>query len=213
MNTPSLFQSQALIQIDEGAVLLKHFVADNEVALLVEVNEVIAVAPPRKMQTQGGYTMSVAMTNTGQVGWVSDRKGYRYSAVDPHAGSYWPDMPALMLQMACDAALQAGYANFLPDACLVNVYQVGAKMALHQDSDERDFSQPIVSISLGLPATFLFGGLQRSDKPKKILLEHGDAVVWGGPSRMHFHGVAPLKFGNHPLLGQQRINLTFRKAL
>ncbi len=213
MNNLPLFQSQALIQIDQGAMLIKRFVGENEVALLVAVNEILAVAPPRKMMTQGGYTMSVAMTNTGQVGWVSDRKGYRYSAVDPYAGSFWPDMPALMQQMASDAALQAGYANFLPDACLVNVYQIGAKMALHQDKDEQDFSQPIVSISLGLPATFLFGGLQRSDKPKKILLEHGDAVVWGGHSRMHFHGVAPLKPGEHPLLGQQRINLTFRKAL
>jgi alkylated DNA repair protein (DNA oxidative demethylase) len=156
--------------------------------------------------------MSVAMTNCGSFGWVTDRTGYRYDSDDPEAAKPWPPMPSVFRQLAEQAADLAGFGGFSPDACLVNRYQPGARMSLHQDRDEQDFGAPIVSVSLGLPATFLFGGLKRSDRPRRIRLEHGDLVVWGGPARLAFHGVAPLAEGEHALLGRQRINLTFRKA-
>ena len=164
------------------------------------------------MVTPGGLTMSVAMTNCGALGWVTDRRGYRYSALDPESDLPWPALPASFRRLAQDAAAVAGYAAFEPDACLVNRYEPGAKLSLHQDADERDFTQPIVSVSLGVPATFLFGGLRRADKTQRIALADGDVVVWGGPARMRFHGVLPLKDGQHSRLGAQRINLTFRKA-
>jgi alkylated DNA repair protein (DNA oxidative demethylase) len=164
------------------------------------------------MVTPGGHQMSVAMTNCGNAGWVTDRSGYRYDNVDPESGKPWPEMPSAFRALAGQAAAQAGFEGFAPDACLINCYQVGARMSLHQDKDERDFENPIVSVSLGLSAIFLFGGLKRSDKPRRYRLEHGDIVVWGGPSRLFFHGVAPLADGEHNLLGHQRINLTFRKA-
>ena len=160
--------------------------------------------------------MSVAMTNCGKLGWVSDKKGYRYDALDHSAGSGiaapWQTMPESFLQLANNAAAEVGYANFVPDACLINQYEIGARMSLHQDKDEQDFSQPIVSVSLGCAATFLFGGLKRSDKPRKILLQHGDIVVWGGKSRLNYHGIMPLRTNNHEALGAYRFNLTFRKA-
>jgi alkylated DNA repair protein (DNA oxidative demethylase) len=164
------------------------------------------------MVTPGGHQMSVAMTNCGGLGWVTDRSGYRYDANDPEAGRPWPAMPRSFRELAKVAAAQAGFEGFSPDACLINRYQPGARMSLHQDKDEEDFAAPIVSVSLGLPATFLFGGLKRSDKPRRFRLEHGDIAVWGGPARLVFHGVAPLADGEHALLGRQRINLTFRKA-
>ena len=170
-------------------------------------------APLRHMATPGGLRMSVAMSNCGQLGWVTDARGYRYVRQDPASSEPWPAMPPGLLQLAQDAAQAAGYPGFLPDACLVNRYLPGARMALHQDKDECDFTAPIVSVSLGLPATFLFGGNARSDKAVRIALVHGDVVVWGGADRLRFHGVAPLKDGEHALLGSQRINLTFRKAL
>jgi len=169
-------------------------------------------APLRHMVTSRGFHMSVAMTNAGPRGWVSDRRGYRYSAVDPETQQPWPDLPAALRTLAQSAALAAGFPDFQPDACLINRYVPGARMSLHQDRDEADFSQPIVSVSLGLPATFQLGGLQRQDKTQRISLEHGDVLVWGGPARLRFHGVLPLKAGVHPLLGEQRINLTFRRA-
>lgn len=156
--------------------------------------------------------MSVAMTNCGSVGWVTDRSGYRYDPVDPDSGQRWPAMPPLLRQLAEQAASEAGFAAFAPDACLINCYEPGAKMSLHQDRDERDVGAPIVSVSLGLPATFLFGGLKRSDKTQRYRLAHGDVVVWGGPARLAFHGVAPLADGEHARLGRRRINLTFRRA-
>jgi alkylated DNA repair protein (DNA oxidative demethylase) len=164
------------------------------------------------MVTPGGHSMSVAMTNCGSAGWVTDRSGYRYDGVDPESRAPWPTMPPSFRELATQAAAEAGFDGFAPDACLINRYQPGARMSLHQDKDEDDFSAPIVSVSLGLPATFLFGGMQRSDKPRRFRLEHSDIVVWGGPSRLFFHGVAPLADGEHTLLGRQRINLTFRKA-
>jgi alkylated DNA repair protein (DNA oxidative demethylase) len=176
------------------------------------VERIDAAAPFRHLTTPGGHVMSVAMTNCGELGWVSDRRGYRYQRVDPLSGEPWPAMPALLGRTAHEAAEAAGYARFMPDACLINRYQPGARLSLHQDRNERDLNAPIVSMSLGLPAVFLFGGLRRSDRPRRIRLDHGDVVVWGGPTRLVFHGVEPLDDGLHPVTGRFRINLTFRKA-
>ncbi|MDQ5766970.1 DNA oxidative demethylase AlkB [Thiothrix subterranea] len=199
--------------LSPGALILRQYATAHTDSLLAGIHAIAAQAPFRQMQTPGGYTMSVAMTNCGTAGWITDRKGYRYSTTDPLSGQAWPAMPADFRSLAQAAALAAGFPAFQPDACLINRYPVGAKMALHQDRDERDLTAPIVSVSLGLPATFLWGGLQRSDKAVKVPLLHGDVVVWGGAARLVFHGIAPLKAGQHPLLGEARINLTFRQAL
>jgi DNA oxidative demethylase len=196
----------------EGALLLRGFARPAERDLIAALRDIAAQAPFRHMSTPGGYQMSVAMTNCGNAGWVTDRTGYRYDGIDPESGKPWPEMPAAFRELAARAAAEAGFEGFSPDACLINRYQPGARMSLHQDKDELDFTSPIVSVSLGLPAIFLFGGLKRADKPQRYRLEHGDIVVWGGPSRLFFHGVAPLADGEHKLLGRQRINLTFRKA-
>jgi alkylated DNA repair protein (DNA oxidative demethylase) len=198
--------------IAEGAVLLPGFARTIEVELLEALRAIIEQSPFRHMTTPGGHQMSVAMTNCGGFGWVTDRSGYRYDPNDPQSGKPWPPMPGAFRELARAAADRGGFGGFAPDACLVNRYQPGARMSLHQDRDANDFSAPIVSVSLGLPATFLFGGLKRSDKPRRFRLEHGDVIVWGGPTRLAFHGVAPLAEGEHSLLGRQRINLTFRKA-
>jgi alkylated DNA repair protein (DNA oxidative demethylase) len=195
-----------------GAVVLRGAAVPTAALLLATVERLVEQAPLRFMTTPGGYRMSVAMTNCGEAGWVTDRSGYRYDANDPEAGRPWPAMPRSFRELAQQAADHAGFGGFSPDACLINRYQPGARMSLHQDKDEEDFAAPIVSVSLGLPATFLFGGLKRSDKPRRFRLQHGDIVVWGGPARLVFHGVAPLADGEHALLGRQRINLTFRKA-
>ncbi|MGJ4883499.1 MULTISPECIES: DNA oxidative demethylase AlkB [unclassified Bradyrhizobium] len=195
-----------------GAVLLRGFAQPHATELLAAIEAITAQAPFRRMITPGGHQMSVAMTNCGSVGWVTDRSGYRYDPVDPDSGQRWPAMPPLLRQLAEQAASEAGFAAFAPDACLINCYEPGAKMSLHQDRDERDVGAPIVSVSLGLPATFLFGGLKRSDKTQRYRLAHGDVVVWGGPARLAFHGVAPLADGEHARLGRRRINLTFRRA-
>jgi alkylated DNA repair protein (DNA oxidative demethylase) len=196
----------------EGAVLLRGLARPAENGLIADLRVIVAQAPFRHMVTPGGHSMSVAMTNCGNAGWVTDRSGYRYDANDPEAGKPWPEMPPSFRRLAELATAEAGFAKFAPDVCLINRYQPGARMSLHQDKDETDFGAPIVSVSLGLPAIFLFGGLQRSDKPQRYRLEHGDIAVWGGPSRLFFHGVAPLADGEHALLGKQRINLTFRKV-
>ena len=195
-----------------GALLLRGFATQDEAALLADLQDVIARAPLRHMVTPGGYRMSVAMTNCGALGWVTDRTGYRYDAIDPQNGRPWPRMPASFLRLAADAAAHAGFDRFVPDACLVNRYEPGARLSLHQDRNERDLRAPIVSVSLGVPALFLFGGAKRADKAARVLLEHGDVVVWGGAARLRYHGVLPLKEGQHPLLGRQRVNLTLRKA-
>ena len=192
-----------------GAVVLRGFALPFSQALLVQVERLISEAPLRHMVTPGGQRMSVATTNCGALGWLSDRKGYRYGEHDPESGKRWPPMPDAFLRIATAAASAAGYRDFVPDACLVNRYVPGTRLALHQDRNERDFRQPIVSVSLGLPAVFLFGGMKRSDKAARIPLEHGDVAVWGGPSRLRFHGVMPLQPG---LGGDCRFNLTFRKA-
>jgi DNA oxidative demethylase len=196
----------------EGAVLLRGFAETVEGDLIAALHDIVAQAPFRHMSTPGGHQMSVAMTNCGSAGWVTDRSGYRYDGIDPESGKPWPEMPPAFRDLAGRAAVKAGFDGFSPDACLINRYQPGARMSLHQDKDERDFDRPIVSVSLGLPAIFLFGGLKRADKPQRYRLEHGDIVVWGGPSRLFFHGVAPLADGEHKILGRLRVNLTFRKA-
>lgn len=195
-----------------GAVLLRGCVGHDEQALLADLRVIVKAAPFRHLITPGGHTMSVAMTNCGRVGWVSDSRGYRYDAIDPDSGVAWPAMPASLRSLAARAAAQCGFDGFAPDACLINRYKPGARLTLHQDKDELDLGAPIVSVSLGLPAVFQFGGLSRSDPVRRHRLTHGDVVVWGGPSRLAYHGVAPLADGEHPIMGGQRINLTFRKT-
>jgi DNA oxidative demethylase len=153
------------------------------------------------------------MTNCGQAGWITDRTGYRYARLDPVTEQDWPAMPAAFRSLAACTAAAAGFDGFEPDACLINRYEPGARLSLHRDEDERDLTAPVVSVSLGLPATFLFGGLSRKTRPLRLRLEGGDVVVWGGPSRLVYHGVAPLAEAEHPLTGRRRLNLTFRKAL
>ena len=193
-------------------MLLHAFVADQSRELMDDVDRVATAAPFRHWVTRGGYRMSVAMTNCGDVGWVSDERGYRYDPIDPNSGERWPSMPESFQRVARGAAAEAGY-KFEPDACLINRYEPGAKLSLHQDRDERDYTSPIVSVSLGLPAVFLFGSTKRTGPIRRMRLESGDVVVWGGPSRLVFHGVAALRDGEHDLTGKARINLTFRKAL
>jgi len=195
-----------------GATLLRCFASEQDEALLAAVQVIAAAAPFRQWQTPGGLTMSVAMTNCGSTGWVSDRRGYRYQGTDPSSGLPWPAMPPVLRGLAEAAAAVAGYVRFSPNACLVNRYLPGNRMSLHQDKDEADFSAPIVSVSLGLPAVFQFGGDTRAVKPLRVQLRHGDVVVWGGGARLRYHGISPIKHGHHPLVGAQRINLTFRRA-
>lgn len=199
-------------RLGAGSVLLRGFAVAESSALVPAIDKIVAAAPFRHMQTPGGFTMSAAMTNCGAVGWVSDTGGYRYTAEDPLSGESWPAMPGVFAGLANNAAAAAGYMDYRPDVCLINRYEPGAKMSLHQDKNERDFSQPIVSVSLGLPMTFLFGGLKRKDAAARIRLDHGDVVVWGGSDRLRYHGVLALKEGSHPWLARARINLTFRVA-
>ena len=216
MHTRDFFDSAAPAacqeQLAPGAWLLRGFALDRMSEVLAEIGCVQSSAPFRHWVTRGGFRMSVAMTNCGRLGWVSDPAGYRYEACDPLDGRPWPPMPSAFLELAQAAALAAEFPNFIPDACLLNRYEPGARLTLHQDKDERDFGAPIVSVSLGLPAVFLFGGDERTDRHRRVALHHGDVVVWGGPARLRHHGVLALKDGHHEVLGSQRINLTFRKA-
>jgi alkylated DNA repair protein (DNA oxidative demethylase) len=201
------------LSLGEGGAVLRGFARNQAAALVAAVEEIAAVAPFRNMITPGGFRMSVGMTNCGRAGWITDRKGYRYTPDDPMTGRPWPPIPALFRRLAADAAAAAGYPGFEPDACLMNLYEPGTRLSLHRDENEQDLTAPIVSVSLGLPAVFLFGGDQRGDRPRRIALESGDVVVWGGSLRLVYHGIAPLAGGEHPLTGRRRINLTFRKAL
>jgi DNA oxidative demethylase len=194
-------------------VLLRGFARGEAAELVAAVARVAVAAPFRHMVTAGGWQMSVAMTSCGKAGWITDRRGYRYAVADPQSGQPWPKMPATLATLAGNAAAAAGFCRFVPDACLINRYEPGARLSLHRDEDERDLGAPVVSVSLGLPATFLWGGLARADRPRRLRLDNGDVVVWGGPSRLVYHGVAPLAAAEHPLTGRSRINLTFRKAL
>lgn len=211
---PDLFRTQGGIEaLERGAVLLRGFAAGEAARLVAAVAHVERRAPFRHMLTPGGFRMSAAMTNCGAAGWVTDRRGYRYEPCDPETGRRWPPIPRAFLAVAARAAAAAGFPGFAPDACLVNRYEPGARLTLHQDKNERDFSAPIVSVSLGLPVTFLWGGAERKARPRRIPLESGDVVVWGGPARLIFHGVGELDEGEHPLTGRCRINLTLRRAL
>jgi DNA oxidative demethylase len=210
---PPLLPRPALERFASEAVLLAGF-AESEALQLLEALEctVLPRAPWRHMMTPGGAAMSVAMSNCGAVGWVSDRRGYRYEACDPESGAAWPPMPEALRALGERAASAAGFPGFAPDACLINCYRPGTRLSLHQDRNERDFQAPVVSVSLGLPALFLFGGAQRRAPTQRIPLFHGDVVVWGGAQRLAFHGVAPLADGEHPLIGCRRLNLTLRQA-
>jgi alkylated DNA repair protein (DNA oxidative demethylase) len=209
----SLAPAPAVERLSEAAVVLRRFAKDIAAELVAKVDAITASAPFRNMITPGGFRMSVGMTNCGRAGWVTDRKGYRYEPADPITGAPWPAIPEPFRRLAASAAAAAGYPDFDPDACLINLYEPGTRLSLHRDENERDLTAPIVSVSLGLPAIFLFGGNRRNDRPRRILLESGDVVVWGGPDRLVYHGVAPLAEGDDPLTGNRRINLTLRKAL
>lgn len=195
-----------------GAVVLRGWALPDQQALMTDLAGVIGGAPFRHMITPGGFRMSVAMTNCGALGWLSDAQGYRYGSIDPETGRPWPPLPGSFARLAALASAAAGFDRFVPDACLVNRYAPGSRLTLHQDKNERDFDAPIVSVSLGLPATFQFGGTTRKDRPRRVPLSHGDVVVWGGPARLRYHGVLPLADGHHPATGNCRINLTLRKA-
>jgi alkylated DNA repair protein (DNA oxidative demethylase) len=205
--------STARVALSAHVVLLRGLARERGPALVAAIDGIAAISPFRHMVTPGGWEMSVALTNCGQVGWVTDRTGYRYDALDPSTGRPWPEMPEIFAALAADAASAAGFSGFRPDACLVNRYVPGARLSLHQDRNELDFDQPIVSVSLGLPAIFLWGGNKRADKVRRVPLVHGDVVVWGGPDRLTFHGVHSLAEGEHPLTGSCRFNFTFRRAL
>lgn len=195
-----------------GAVILRRYATSHAERLMEAIAQIARLSPFRQMVTPGGYTMSVAMTNCGELGWTTDSTGYLYAPDDPRTGAPWPAMPALFRRLALEAAREAGYTDFRPDACLINRYAPGAKLSLHQDKDEKDLRAPIVSVSLGLPAVFQFGGLKRNAPLQRVLLEHGDVVVWGGASRLFYHGIQPLKAGYHPSTGAFRYNLTFRST-
>ena len=197
----------------EGAAVLRGFASAEAPALMDSLRQILTTAPFRHMVTPGGLRMSVAMTNCGQAGWVTDRAGYRYDRLDPTTERPWSPLPVSFTRVAAAAAATTGFGGYEPDSCLINRYEPGARLSLHQDRNERDFSAPIVSVSLGLAVMFLFGGASRKQRPRRVLLESGDVVVWGGAARLAFHGVAPLADGDHPLTGRHRINLTFRKAL
>ena len=201
-----------VVPLAPGAMVLRGFAQPFGERLVAALGRVVERAPFRHMVTPGGHRMSVAMTNCGAAGWVTDRAGYRYDHRDPESGRRWPAMPDEFAALAVQAAARAGFDGFAPDACLVNRYDPGTRLSLHQDRNERDFEAPIVSVSLGLPAIFLFGGLERRDPARRVPLAHGDVAVWGGSARLTFHGVMPLDAGQHPVLGACRINLTFRKA-
>jgi alkylated DNA repair protein (DNA oxidative demethylase) len=208
-NAPS---TKTIEKLGEAAVLLRNFAAEDAALLIEEISRITRNAPFRKLETRGGYQMSVAMTNCGRVGWVSDRTGYRYDPADPQTGKPWPAMPEAFQKLAMLAAAEAGFSGYDPDACLINHYIAGSRLGLHQDRDENDPWAPIVSVSLGVPAIFLWGGKRRSDPIRRLIVESGDVVVWGGPARFTYHGVAPLKPGWHRLTGTDRYNLTFRRV-
>jgi alkylated DNA repair protein (DNA oxidative demethylase) len=200
-------------RLGDGAVVLRGFARQDAKGLVGAIAEIAATAPFRHMVTPGGFRMSVAMTSCGETGWITDRRGYRYAALDPETGRAWPEMPPIFRSLAARAASAAGFSGFVPDSCLINRYEPETRLSLHRDENERDFSAPIVSVSLGLSAVFLFGGDRRNDRPQRVPMHHGDVAVWGGPARLFYHGVAPLADGEHELTGRCRINLTLRKAL
>jgi alkylated DNA repair protein (DNA oxidative demethylase) len=210
---PGARQADSREQLEPGAFVLRAFALDEAPALLDAIQAVAQAAPFRHMTTTRGLRMSVAMTNCGDAGWLSDRSGYRYDAIDPATNRPWPPMPDVFTHLAKRAAGAAGFEGFAPDACLINRYEPGTRLTLHQDRDEKDFAAPIVSVSLGVSATFLWGGATRIGRPRRVRLEHGDVVVWGGPARLNFHGIDTLRESHHALTGSTRFNLTFRRAV
>lgn len=215
MGTLELFETPAQDprqRLGPASMVLRGYALSYVCEVMPALEAIGAMSPFRHMVTPGGYTMSVALTNCGALGWTTDRSGYRYTRVDPDTGEPWPRMPEVFARLANQAAAAAGFDDFQPDACLVNRYAPSARMSLHQDKNERDYEAPIVSVSLGMQATFLFGGHARTDPAARVALHHGDVVVWGGVDRLRYHGVMPLKNEPHALLGSQRINFTFRKA-
>lgn len=215
MSSLELFESRPKDRrerLGPATTLLRGFALPRVPGLIPAIDRIVTLSPFRRMVTPGGFAMSVALTNCGALGWTTDHRGYRYTAIDPDTGRPWPPMPEAFARLATEAAAAAGFAHFEPDACLVNRYTPGARLSLHQDRNERDYGAPIVSVSLGMRATFLFGGRARTDPTAKVPLEHGDVMVWGGVDRLRYHGVMPLKDEPHPLLDSQRINFTFRKA-
>lgn len=207
-----LQQPARVERISDQAFALRGFALPKAKELLAALDSVLLQAPLRQMQTPGGYTMSARLSSCGALGWTTDRDGYHYSPLDPLSARPWPAMPGVFLALAAAAASSAGFSGFVPDSCFINAYAPGAKMSLHQDKNERCHTAPIVSISLGLPAIFQFGGFERSDPTQRIALFHGDIMVWGGVDRLRYHGVMPIKPGHHSLLGEQRINITLRQA-
>jgi DNA oxidative demethylase len=204
----SLFdENHAQVPLAEGAVWMRGFAEPIADKLSETILKLLEDYPPQTMMTPMGCPMSVKTTSLGQLGWVGSDKGYGYARLDPTTNLPWPEIPNSLLHLAKNAAELAGYRDFEPDCCLINVYNIGTKMGLHQDKDERDFTQPIVSVSLGIPATFLFGGAKRHDPKQKCLVQHG-----GGRSRRFYHGINVIKAGRHVLLGERRYNLTFRRA-
>ena len=207
-----LYPDEARLRLGPLAQVLRGYALEAATELLEGIEAVERAAPFRHMVVPGGRSMSVAMTNCGRLGWVADRRGYRYESVDPETGRHWPPMPTVFARLASEAAAAAGFPSFMPDACLINRYLPGTQLSLHQDKDEEDFGAPIVSVSLGMEAVFLWGGMRRGDRCARVKLRHGDIVVWGGEDRLRYHGVAPLGDAPNALLGSRRINLTFRKA-
>lgn len=207
------FEEAAREPLGDGAVVLRGFARTDRARLLDAVRAIAAAAPFRHMVVRGGRRMSVAMTSCGSVGWVTDESGYRYDRLDPATGRPWPPLPDLFLALAARAAHQAGFRGYEPDSCLLNEYASGTRLSLHRDADERDFTQPIVSVSLGIPGVLLWGGLARGNTTRRVRLESGDVVVWGGPARLVYHGVESVAEDVDPLAGSRRFNLTFRKAL
>ena len=208
----AFYPEPAIEHLAEGVTLLRAFCLQQAADLLAVIDAVTQSSPFRNMVVPSGHTMSVAMTNCGDLGWITDRTGYRYTTIDPTTTKPWPVMPPIFQQLATSAAAAAGFPHFTSNACLINRYEPGTRLSLHQDKNEKDYTQPIVSVSLGLPATFLLGTLRRSDTPRRIRIEHGDVTVWGGPARLIYHGVAHIAAGTHPLTGSRRINLTFRRV-
>jgi alkylated DNA repair protein (DNA oxidative demethylase) len=213
MNTLELFDTpdgSQVLRLGDGISLLRGLADTSRLFPLVQ--RIAAVAPFRHLVTPGGQTMSVAMTNCGNVGWVSDRSGYRYSSRDPLTDLDWPRMPEEFMRLALAAATAGGFPAFMPDACLINRYSPGARLTAHRDADEQNFAQPIVSVSMGLPASFAFYGLARGGRGQTVALADGDVLVWGGASRLVYHAVRPVKPGHHSITGNHRFNLTFRHA-
>ena len=197
-------------RLGEGIVLWR--AAIDEARYAATIARLALEAPFRHMLTPGGRQMSVAITNCGSMGWVSDTHGYRYSATDPDSSMPWPAIPPDWLHDASHAAFRCGFSGFTPDACLINRYEIGNRMGSHQDRNEVDFTQPVVSMSIGLPAEFTFHGASRAGTAGRVDLHSGDILVWGGPARLYFHSVRPIRAGVHPLCGALRYNLTFRRA-